>query len=336
MAAKRKRVPIFLIGIWSLNLFGVIGLAGIFFFKRMDSPFRAPPTPASVKMAVSPLLISTAPPASADILTAPTLYMLPSVTPNPRSTLIVALTPTAFELVMDTTKKQAMAIGYSAMGRPLEVFRFGSGASERLIVAGIHGGNEWNTIALADELIAHLEEHPEIVPESVTLYILRSLNPDGDARARGYEGRVNENGVDLNHNFPYHWKEEWNRDGCWDYLPTTGGTHPGSEPETIALMNFINLHHFDALISYHSAALGIFAGGMPPFAPSERLAKDLSRVSPYSYPPYNTGCEYSGNLTDWASSVKGIPAVDIELTNHRDTDFDANLRILKVFLSWQP
>ena len=174
------------------------------------------------------------------------------------------------------------------------------------------------------------------MPEGVSLYILRSINPDGDARARGYEGRTNENGVDLNHNFPYHWKEKWNRDGCWNYLPTTGGTHPGSEPETIVLMNFISLHNFSALISYHSAALGIFAGGTPPFAPSERLAKALSNVSPYAYPPYKTGCDYSGNLTDWASSVQNIPSVDIELKNHRDTDFDANLRVLKTFLSWQP
>jgi len=74
---------------------------------------------------------------------------------------------------------------------------------------------------------------------------------------------------------------------------------------------------------------------VPPFAPSEDLAKTLSRVSPYQYPPIDTGCSYSGNLTDWASSVKGIPSVDIELSNHRDTDFKINLRVLEAFLKWQ-
>jgi len=246
------------------------------------------------------------------------------------------MTPTAFEISVDRILNQAVAIGYSVLGRPLEVYRFGHGPSERLIVAGIHGGNEWNTIALADELIAHLEEHPEIIPENVSLYILRSLNPDGEARAHGYEGRANHNGVDLNHNWPYHWKAKWSRKGCWNYLPLTAGTHSASEPETIALMNFISLHNFDAIISYHSAALGIFAGGLPPFAPSERLAKKLGDTSIYAYPPYNTGCDYSGNLTDWASSVKGIPSVDIELLNHEDTDFKANLRVLDTFLNWQP
>ena len=328
MAKKRKGIPPFVIGIWVLNFIGVVGFGGYFLVSRMEKPFRTLPVFASVDEA-----FPQSPPLAAP-LAAPTTYLLPSVTPNPRSTLIVATTPTAFDYVIGRTTP-AMVIGYSVMGRPLEVFKFGNGPSERLIVAGIHGGYEWNTIALADELIAELEEHPELVPEGVTLYILRSLNPDGDARAHAREGRVNENGVDLNHNFPYHWKEEWDREGCWNYLPTTGGTHPASEPETIALINFINLHDFDALISYHSAALGIFAGGMPPFAPSEALAEKIENSSPYAYPPVNTGCEYSGNLTDWASSAKGIPAVDIELTNHQDTDFGANLRVLSVFLNWQ-
>jgi len=335
MAGKRNRTSVFLIGIWSLNIFGAIGLAGIFFFQQSKNPFLTLSTPAGVDLTSPPSLQSTALPMSTSIQP-PTTYLLPTVTPNPRSTPITAMTPTPFELDVDTNKKQAAAIGYSVLGRPLEVFRFGHGPTERLIVAGIHGGNEWNTIALADELIAHLEENPESVPDNVSLYILRSLNPDGEARAHSYEGRANHNGVDLNHNWPYHWKAEWNRDGCWNYLPLTAGTHSASEPETIALMNFISLHNFDAIISYHSAALGIFAGGIPPFPPSERLAKKLGDTTIYAYPPYDTGCDYSGNFTDWVSSVKGIPSVDIELRNHEDTDFKANLRVLDIFLNWQP
>ena len=328
MAKQKKKIPAFLVGIWSLNIVGAL-----FFFLWMGNPFRSSPKVDSTEETVSATPTATLEIATLEIFALPTIYLLPSVTPNPNSTMIVGTTPTPF--VLDLSKKQAMAIGYSVAGRPLEVYRFGTGLDERLIIAGIHGGNEWNTIALADELILYLEENPDAVPKDVSLYVLRALNPDGDARARGYEGRVNDHGVDLNHNFPYHWKEKWDRDGCWNYLPTTGGTHPGSEPETIAIMNFISLHDFSALISYHSAALGIFAGGEPPFEPSERLAKTLADVSAYSYPPYNTGCDYSGNLTDWASSVKGVPAVDIELRNHRDTDYDDNIRILKAFLKWQ-
>jgi hypothetical protein len=203
-----------------------------------------------------------------------------------------------------------------------------------MIIAGIHGGYEWNTIALADELIAHLGEHPELIPPDVTLYILRSLNPDGEARARTVSGRVNDNGVDLNRNWPSHWQDDWPRDGCWKYTPVTAGSGPGSEPETVALMNFLLAHRVDALINYHSAVLGIFPGGQPPDPASISLAEAVDEVSAYPYPPIDTGCQFTGQLIDWASD-NGIAALDIELTNHRDTDFEVNLRVLSVLLNWR-
>ncbi len=224
-------------------------------------------------------------------------------------------------------------IGYSVAGRPLEVYRFGNGSIRRLIVAGIHGGYEWNTIALAKELIAYLQDHPEAVPSEVTLFILPAFNPDGEARSHGYDGRANENGVDLNRNWPSHWTEEWPLEGCWNYLPISGGPAPVSEPEVAALMHFITSRDIEAIISYHSAALGIFAGGRPASEDSMRLAEAVAEVAPYPYPPLETGCDYTGQLADWASE-NGVPAIDVELTNHYDTDFEINLRVLEVFLNW--
>lgn len=228
-----------------------------------------------------------------------------------------------------------MIIGYSVAERPLEVFHFGDGPIKRMIIAGIHGGYEWNTIALADQLIDYLTENPNIIPQNITLYILRSANPDGEARIKGSAGRANENGVDINRNFPANWAREWDLRGCWNHLPITAGAYAGSEPETSTMMKFLLTHQIDALISYHSAALGIFAGGVPPHPESHDLAETLAAVAPYTYPPpYETGCEYTGQLTDWAAN-HNIAAVDIELTNHEDTDFYINLEILAVFLNWE-
>jgi len=226
-------------------------------------------------------------------------------------------------------------IGRSVADRPLEVFRFGEGPRELLIVAGIHGGYEWNTVALADELIGRLQSEPERLPDEVTLYILRALNPDGEARSHSYEGRANDHGVDLNRNWPVNWHPDWDRTYCWHYLPITAGDHPLSEPETAALMRFILDHDFDGVISYHSAALGIFPGGSPPDTASARLAQALADVSGYLYPARDYGCEYTGQFADWTVS-QGIPAVDVELTNHVDTDFEINLAVLETFLSWRP
>jgi predicted deacylase len=217
----------------------------------------------------------------------------------------------------------------------LEVYHFGNGAQKRMIIAGIHGGYEWNTIALADQLIDYLNQNPDRVPKNITLYILRSANPDGEARVRGSAGRANENGVDINRNFPANWAREWVSHGCWNHLPITAGTRPMSEPETGAIMKFLLTNRIEAMISYHSAALGIFAGGDPTKPESHDLAEALAAVAPYTYPPpYETGCQYTGQLADWAAN-HNIAAVDIELTNHDDTDYYINLEILGAFLTWE-
>lgn len=226
-------------------------------------------------------------------------------------------------------------IGASVQGRPLQVYRFGTGANTRMIVADIHGGYEWNTAALAEDLIDFLAAHPGIVPPGVSLYVLPSMNPDGLAKSHGYDGRANANNVDLNRNFPLDWQATWAPEGCWNYLPITAGAHPLSEPESRAVARFVLSNSVEAMISYHSAALGIFAGGDPSTSRSISLAKALSAVSPYEYPPRNTGCEYAGEMVDWAA-VNGVAAVDIELSTHYELDEDINLRVLYAFLNWQP
>lgn len=215
------------------------------------------------------------------------------------------------------------------------MYRFGSGPAARLIVAGIHGGYEWNTIALANQLMSHLTVHSDTIPDGVTLYLLPALNPDGEARSRSRTGRANENGVDLNRNWPSQWQQNWPKSGCWNYLPIHGGNAPASEPEVAALMEFILANEIEAIISYHSAALGIFPGGQPAHPDSVDLAGSIAGVAPYPYPPIDAGCLYTGQFADWAAK-HGIPAVDVELTNHTDTDLEINLRVLEVFLEWTP
>jgi len=265
---------------------------------------------------------------------APTTYFLPTLTPNPYYTPYVYETSTPFVL---KNGPAPTIIGYSLGGRPIEVYTFGAGEREYLIVAGIHGGYEYNTISLANELIGYINEHPEVIPSDATLYIIRDMNPDGEARAHGVEGRVNNNGVDLNRNFPSeNWSADWDRDGCWVYLPTTGGLYAGSEPETRTVVSFVESREITALISYHSAALGVFPGGVPWTEESKRLAKSLAKATGYSYPPIDTGCVYTGTLADWAVENGVGAAVDMELRDHKNTDFSENLKALKVFLSFIP
>jgi predicted deacylase len=255
----------------------------------------------------------------------------PTLPPTSSSTLTRTLTPTLTSTVI---AGQPVTIGLSAGGLPLEVVRFGNGAARRMIVAGIHGGYEYNTVELADQLIAYLREHPALVPENQALYLLRALNPDGYARGKGPEARSNANGVDLNRNWDYFWVSDWQKPGCWDKMKLSAGDRPGSEPETRALAKFLLENKIEALISYHSAGLGIFAGGQPPEKLSESLARRLSSVSGYQYPPKFTTCPWTGQFIDWASA-HGMAAVDIELNNHTETDLAINFKVLKAFINWE-
>ena len=307
---------------WGLNIFGLLALLVVVTLYLSRQPVQAAVPVAAVTNTPFIELIATSPSRP---------YFLPTVTPNPLSTPIEGVTPTPFVL---SSGRRATVIGLSVSGRPMEVYTFGQGERQRMIVAGIHGGYEWNTIALADELITYLDAHPEAVPSDLTLYILRNLNPDGDARGHTKDGRANDHGVDLNRNFPINWQVDWNRDGCWTDTIVTGGATPGSEPETKSLMRFIESHNIDALISYHSAALGVFPGGTPWDEDSIRLAEALADITSYPYPPLDTGCLYTGTLADYAVEM-GAAAVDMELSNHRDTDFEINLDALLMFMNWE-
>jgi hypothetical protein len=67
-------------------------------------------------------------------------------------------------------------IGKSVKGNNIVIISFGNGPVERMMVAGIHGGNEWNTSALAVILIEYLQKKFQVFSADRTLYILRLLN----------------------------------------------------------------------------------------------------------------------------------------------------------------
>jgi predicted deacylase len=326
---KNNQTGLFIIGIivGGAIMFVIIGFLLI---PNVSSSAQIPLTPASAQL---PRLIALEPTGLLQPPAQTPTSIIATSEPEPTSTKsALRLTPTPLNLL---NEQKSEMVGYSVEGRPLYVYTFGNGAQERMIVAGIHGGDEGNTVTLANQLIVHLNANPAVIPEEVTLYILPNLNPDGEARAHNKYGRLNHNGVDLNRNFPVNWLQDWDRAGCWNSLPTSGGTEPGSEAETQAVMSFIGSHNIQALISYHSAALGIFPGGLPWDENSIRLAQSIAEVTSYRFPPIDTGCTYSGTLADYAVS-SGIAAVDLELTNHFDTDFEQNVQALDVLLNFVP
>jgi len=270
--------------------------------------------------------------ATAPLPSALTFTVTPVFAPTETATPTLAVTSTPLP-----PEGEAFSIGQSVQEKSLDMYRFGNGPIVRVIIGAIHGGYESNTATLVYLLRDDLRNGSIVVPEEITLYLLPVFNPDGFYNFLNQpEGRGNAHGVDINRNWSVLWQPDWDRTGCFNYLRLTAGEQPFSEPEVIALRDFLLANKVDALISYHSAMSAIFAGGQPePDPASDSLARALSAASLYLYPPVNDpGCQYTGQLIDWAAA-QGIAAVDVELTDHESNDILINRKLLEAFLAWR-
>src|SRR6187399_2607955 len=130
----------------------------------------------------------------------------------------------------DETVPASEAIGRSARGKPIVATRYGDATSGRVaLVVGVIHGDEPGGL----RVVAALRR---IAPgvEGAQLWLIPTVNPDG-LRS---QTRKNVHGVDLNRNFPYRWR---------DHVPQSSGyypgPHPASEPETQAVMSFVERIH---------------------------------------------------------------------------------------------
>ena len=226
-------------------------------------------------------------------------------------------------------------IGFSAQGRPLITHQFGFGSDKLVLVGGIHGGYEWNTIVLAYGLIDYFTENPQHIPNNVTLYIIPSANPDGqfvttriegkitavDVKVNAASSRFNGNGVDLNRN----WECNWQETAVWGQREVDAGKRPFSEPETQALRRFFLGQNVNTVIFWHSKANGVYAGGCDiVYQPSLELTTLFGEAA--SYPIYEQFTHYpiTGDASDWLA-LQGIPSFTVELKTRNGLDWDQNL-----------
>jgi protein MpaA len=133
----------------------------------------------------------------------------------------------------------SLVLGTSNEGRPIVAERYGTIGGRRVLVIGVIHGNEDDGVAIIEQLRARA------IPDSVELWVVESMNPDGQAA----QIRTNANGVDLNRNFPHNW-------GTIGELGDSqyAGTGPASEPETQAMVDFIEQLRPDIAIWYHQDA----------------------------------------------------------------------------------
>lgn len=253
--------------------------------------------------------------------------------------------PTITELNNASNRKHKI-IGLSLEGRDIEAYTFYSQqASEQskshlVFVGGIHGGYEWNSVILAYKLIDYLnEKYLSIIPENLIVTVIPSANPDGVYKVVEKEGRfslidvptnvtpvglgrLNAHGVDLNRNFDCKWKPN----STWRNNLVSAGSAPFSEPETIAIRNFILENSVNAVVFFHSQANAVYASECENGTLSETLdiMNIYAKASGYQAIESFDSYEITGDAEGWLASIN-IPAITIELKTHETIEWEKNL-----------
>jgi predicted deacylase len=234
--------------------------------------------------------------------------------------------------------KDQEVIGSSVNGLPIVAYHFGTGSSEILLVAGLHGGYEWNTSLLAYQLIGAFKKGVFQIPANARVTIIPVVNPDGLSKVVGTSSaftasqvhasqatmvaaRFNADNVDLNRNFDCDWKDT----GVWQNKKVSGGTSAFSEPEAQAVKAYVESNKPVAAITWYSSAGGVYGSkcGGATMDDTKTLASTFGDASGYKAHDSFDFYETSGDMVNWLAK-NNIPAISVLLTDHTSTELTKN------------
>lgn len=188
----------------------------------------------------------------------------------------------------------AVLVGRSVQRRSIVARRTGpADASYVVLVIGQMHGSEPKGRDVVRE-VARLAP-----PAGVAVWTISTMNPDGARVGK----RRNARGVDLNRNFPNRWRRAYTRA---IYNP---GRRAASEPETRAMMTFLDRLRPDLIVSLHQAFRSVDIGNPKTRVWSVRLARALGL--PAVAVPCRGPC--AGTLAGWYNTGFAGYAVTVEL-----------------------
>jgi protein MpaA len=187
---------------------------------------------------------------------------------------------TAAAATRDVRVMRTLALGRSAHGRVIRAVEVGDPDERRkLLVVGCIHGNEPAGIAVARAL----ERSQPLA--NADLWIVEDANPDGVAAGTRFNGR----GVDLNRNFPWHWRPI--RGDPLHY----SGTRPLSEPESRLLARLILSIRPEISIWFHQALDVVDESGG-----SVAIEREFARAVGM---PLERLPRYPGSVASWENHV---------------------------------
>lgn len=322
-ARRRTWLGSCLVVLLAVVLFGVLSLGALIGLQMAGALPLIPGLPnfGLVEPTATPaplVIVDTPTPFVLPPTWTPTPAQIPSITPSPTPRNAMVL-PSSTPAASFTPLPPGLVytVGRSVNGENMQLYRFGTGKQSRLLVMGIHGGEERFTAELANQLITNLQQDPNQVPPHITLYILPVLNPDGVLLEDDPAGRLNAHNIDLDRNFTVNWASTWDATNC--AVPSgSGGDRAASEPETQAFMQVIRSRAIEMLINVQGGATGVYPANREDGRAdleSYRLGQNVSRASGLAFDPRRQ-CPATGRLVDWAVENGAWSAVDLRLANN--------------------
>lgn len=246
------------------------------------------------------------------------------------------------------TRAESVVIGTSVEGRAIEAYTYGEGPKHLIFVGGIHGGYEWNSVLLAYQFIDYLTANPSTIPLNLTITVIPNANPDGVFAVIGKEGRFttrdvptttltsgtgrfNAHGVDLNRNFDCKWKET----SMWRGKVVSAGTSAFSEPEAVAIRDFVLQSNPVSVVFWHSQANAVYASecyeGILPV--THEIMDVYAKAAGYPAVSAFDAYEITGDAEGWLASIN-IPAITVELKTHETIEWEKNLLGVKALFEY--
>ena len=204
-----------------------------------------------------------------------------------------------------TQRVMPQTIGHSVLGRPIEMYSFGSveGGRPVLVMGAIHG-NEPTSADVSRGLLDELLADPRAATDGVggvPVVVIPVANPDALAAGTRY----NANKIDVNRNFPSRNYNERTPGRTF-----RGGTKAASEPETVALINVIERLRPRMIVTVHSIADGKHCNNYD--GPAREIAEIMTKHNGYPAVP-TIGYPTPGSLGNWGGNDRQIPMITLEL-----------------------
>jgi hypothetical protein len=254
---------------------------------------------------------------------------------------------------------QLKTIGETLHDRPILALRLTNekikGDKPQVLFHATTHAREWVSTQVALRLIDYLttnygsDARVTDLLDTTEVWIIPVVNPDGyqytftnerlwrkNLRDNDGDGEITlADGVDINRNFDGHWGQD-NEGSSADWPNATyRGEAPESEPETRALVTFIENNDFEFIVSYHTFGnLILYPWGWQVSTPSHDdpifVAQSGTDANPAIHDSLlNSGYDpgvgadlyiTNGEFTDWSYGDLGIPSYTIELTFGSDLD----------------